>query len=146
MLISSSVFLMQNSTIIHGMWDYSIHDSSSVRVSTTVCLPQTSYSVVSKIKEALLLQTTLERFWPWILDTDRGPTLPVPFSPLSHIPRIALGRLLFFSVEYQMKYMACVRGPVMPIHVSLNNRVVISSALWLMGMLLITRYTTTMGS
>lgn len=35
-----------------------------------------------------------------------------------------------------MKSMAYVRGPVVPIYVSLNSRVIVSSALWLMSMLI----------
>lgn len=45
-----------------------------------------------------------------------------------------------------MKSMAYVRGSVVPINVSLNTRVIISSALWLMNMLLIIEFTTKMGS
>lgn len=44
-----------------------------------------------------------------------------------------------------MKSMAYVGGPVVPIYVALNTRVIISSALWLMSTLLIIEFTTKMG-
>ena len=69
------------------------------------------------------------------------------FPPLTSLTPPKLDWIdYFFSVEYQMKSMAYVGGPVVPIYVALNTRVIISSALWLMSTLLIIEFTTKMGS
>ena len=56
-----------------------------------------------------------------------SPTLPVPSPHPFPAPSIELDGLLFFSVEGQVRNMACVRAPVVPIYVSSDIRVTVSS-------------------